>query len=145
MFQLFRNSVSLVVQNIDIGTLSYKEYFHTEKGQFFKGQGHNDSKTEHFCQCSISEFFIWFGFLLQIRKIIGKRKPNIDLWVKRSKVNLPATFWLHFLSDRISFLFAFKSHMHQTLLTDEGWWFENPQDIKGQKGFWSRSVTDALR
>ena len=25
-----------------------------------------------------------------------------ELWVKRSKVNLPATFWVHLFSDRIS-------------------------------------------
>ena len=42
------------------------------------------------------------GILLTIHKINRKRKPNIDLWVKRSKVNLPATLWLHFISDRIS-------------------------------------------
>ena len=42
------------------------------------------------------------GFLLHILKINGKWKPYNHLWVKRSKVNLPATFCLHFISDRIS-------------------------------------------
>ena len=42
------------------------------------------------------------GFLLHIRKINGKRKPHNDIWVKRSKVKLPPTYWLHFISDRKS-------------------------------------------
>ena len=79
-----------------------KEYFHSETGQLFEGQGHHDSKTEHFCQCSISKPLQWLCFLLHIQKINGERKPNIDLWVKWSKVNLPATLWLLFISDRIS-------------------------------------------
>ena len=29
----------------------------------------------------------------------GKGKPHIDLWVKWLKVNLPATFSWHFISD----------------------------------------------
>ena len=31
-----------------------------------------------------------------------KRKLHIELWVKRSKVNLQATFWVHLFFDRIS-------------------------------------------
>ena len=81
-----------------------KEYFHTKTGQCFEGQGHYDSKMEHFCQCSISESLQWLGFLLHIQKINGERKPNFDIWVQGSKVNFPATLWLHFLSDRISLL-----------------------------------------
>ena len=80
MFQLFRYSVCLVVQHIGIGTLSLKEYFHIETGQFPEGQGHCDSKTEHFCRCSISEYLQRLGFLLHIQKINGKKsKPDIDL------------------------------------------------------------------
>ena len=79
------------------------EYFNAETSQIFEGQGHYDSKTEHFfCQCSISKSLQWLGFLLYIQTINGKRKPNIDLWVKRSKVNLPSTLWLHFIFNRIS-------------------------------------------
>ena len=59
---------------------------------------------EHFCQWSISKSWQWLAFLLHIQKINGERKPNIDPWVERSKVNIPATLWLHFLSDRISLL-----------------------------------------
>ena len=102
MFQLFCNSVCLLVQHIGISTLSKKEYLHTETSQLFEGQGHYDSKTGHFCQCSISKSLQRLGFLLRIQKINGERKPNIDLWVKRSKVNLPATLWLLFVSYRIS-------------------------------------------
>ena len=79
MFQLFRNSVCIVVQHIGIGKLSYKEYFHTETGQCFEGQGHYDSKSEHFCQFSISESLQRLCSVLHIQKINGKRKPNIDL------------------------------------------------------------------
>ena len=42
------------------------------------------------------------GFLLHIQKINGKRKPHNDFGVKRSKVNLPPTYLLHFISDRKS-------------------------------------------
>ena len=60
------------------------------------------TQKQSFCQCSISKSLQWLGFLLNIQKINGERKPNIDIWVKRSKVNLPATLWLLFISDRIS-------------------------------------------
>ena len=104
MFHLFRYSVCLVVQHISIGSLSLKEYFDTKAGQCFEGQGRYDSKMEHFWQCSISESLQWLDFLLHIQKINGERKPDFDLWVEMSKVNIPATLWLHFLSDRISLL-----------------------------------------
>ena len=39
----------MLVQHIGIGTLSKKEYFHTEMGLCFEVQGHYDSKLEHFC------------------------------------------------------------------------------------------------
>ena len=57
---------------------------------------------KHFCQCYSSESMHCLGFLLHIRKINGKRKPYNDFWVKRSKVKLPPTYWLHFISDRKS-------------------------------------------
>ena len=72
-----------------------------KRGHCFEGQGHYDSKSEHFVS-AISESLQWFCFLLHSQKINGKRKPNIDLWVKRSKVNLPANLSLHFISDGIS-------------------------------------------
>ena len=84
------------IENRNDYILSYKEFFHTKACRFFEGQCHFDSNTEHFCQCSISESLQWLGFLLHIQKINRKRKQIIDLWVKRSKVNLPATllyFW----------------------------------------------------
>ena len=78
----------------------------------FEGQGHFDWKTEHLWKCSISESLQWLGFLLikkkeefwlspmtkalhlaPIQKINGKWKPNIDLWVKRLKVNFPTTLF----------------------------------------------------
>ena len=42
------------------------------------------------------------GFLLHIQKVNVKRKPHNDFGVKRSKVNLPPTYWLYFISDRKS-------------------------------------------
>ena len=57
---------------------------------------------KHFCQCYSSESMQYLGFLLQIQKINEKRKPHNDFGVKRSKVNLPATYWLHFISERKS-------------------------------------------
>ena len=41
-------------------------------------------------------------FLLHIPTIDEKRELQVELWVKRSKVNLPATFRVHLCSDRIS-------------------------------------------
>ena len=57
---------------------------------------------KHFCQCYSSESMQCFGFLLHIYKINGKGKQHSDFGVKRSKVNLPPTYWLHFISDRKS-------------------------------------------
>ena len=41
-------------------------------------------------------------FLLHIPTVDEKREVNAERWVERSKVNLPATFWVHLFSDRIS-------------------------------------------
>ena len=57
---------------------------------------------KHCCQCYSSKSLQWLSFLLHIQTINGKRKPHNDFWVKRSKVNLPMTFWLHCISNRIS-------------------------------------------
>ena len=57
---------------------------------------------KHCCQCYSSESLQCLSFVLHIQTINGKKKPHNDFWVKRSKVNLPATFWLHFISNRIS-------------------------------------------
>ena len=57
---------------------------------------------KHFCQCYSSESMQCLDFLLHIQKINGKRKPHNDFGVKRSKVNLPPTNWLHLISDRKS-------------------------------------------
>ena len=99
---MFRNSVCLVVQQSGIGTLPQNEYLHRETGQFFEGQGHYDSQMKHCCQCYSSKSLQCLSFVLHIQTINGKRKPHNDFWVKRSKVNLPVTFWLHFISNRIS-------------------------------------------
>ena len=40
-------------------------------------------------------------FLLHIPTVDEKRELRVELWVKRAKVYLPATFWLHLFSDRI--------------------------------------------
>ena len=40
--------------------------------------------------------------LLHIPTEDEKRELHVDFGVKRSKVNLPVTFWLHLFSDRIS-------------------------------------------
>ena len=55
---------------------------------------------KHVCQFYSSESMQCLGFLLQIQKINGKRKPHNDFGVKRSNVNLPPTYLLHFISDR---------------------------------------------
>ena len=57
---------------------------------------------KHFCQCYSSESMQCLGFLFHIQKRNGKRKPHIDFGVKRSKVNLPPTYLLHFISERKS-------------------------------------------
>ena len=57
---------------------------------------------KHFSQCYSSESMQCLSFLLHVQKINGKRKPHNDFGVKRSKVNLPPTYWLHFISDRKS-------------------------------------------
>ena len=89
-----------MVQQIGIGIFPQKEYLHRKTGQFFEGQGHQDSEMKHFCQCYSSESMQCLGFLLHVQKINEKRKPHNDFGVKRSKVNLPVTYWLHFISDR---------------------------------------------
>ena len=53
------------------------------------------------CKCYSSKSLQSLSFVLHIQTINGKRKPHFDFWVKRS-VNLPVTFWLHFISNRIS-------------------------------------------
>ena len=99
---MFRNSVCLVIKQIGIGTLSQNEYLNRETGQFFEGQGHYDSQMKHFCQYYSSESLQCLSFVLHIQTINGKKKPHHDFWVKRSKVNLPATFWLPLISNWIS-------------------------------------------
>ena len=42
------------------------------------------------------------NFLLHIPTVDENRELHVDFGVKRSKVNLPATFCLHLFSDRIS-------------------------------------------
>ena len=83
------------------------------------------------------------GFLLHIQKINGKRKPHNDFWVKRSKVNLPPTYWLHFISDRKSL------HL---LITDTSnfvkiYWMmtERHSEHQRTKSIFSGSVTHAFR
>ena len=51
-------------------------------------------------------------FLLHIPTMDEKRELQVELWIKRSKVNLPATFWVHLFSDRISehILVSFSSY-----------------------------------
>ena len=102
---MFRNAVRLVVQQSAIGTLPQNKYLHREPGQFFEGQGHYDSQMKHCCQCYSSKSLQCLSFVLYIKTINGKRKPHNDFWVKRSKVNLPVTFWLHFISNIISLRF----------------------------------------
>ena len=41
-------------------------------------------------------------FNLHIPTVDEKRELHVELLVKRSKVNLSATFWVHLFSDRIS-------------------------------------------
>ena len=91
-----------MVQQSGIGTIPQKEYLHRGTGQFFKGQGHEDSEMKHFCQCYSSESMQCLGFFLHIQKINGKRKPHNDFGVKRSKVNLRPTYWLHYICERKS-------------------------------------------
>ena len=50
MLKLSRNSVSLTVQHLDIGTISQQEYSHRDSGKLLEDQGHFDSKTNHLLQ-----------------------------------------------------------------------------------------------
>ena len=59
-----------------------------------------------------------------------KRELHVELWVKRSKVNLPATFWVHLFSARISdhILVSFIP----TLYTDSGGWKKHARKVLWQ-------------
>ena len=83
------------------------------------------------------------GFLLHIQKINGKRKPHNDFGVKRWKVNLPQTYWLHFISHRKSL---------RLLITDTSDFVKMWRMMIGRhsehqrtKSLFSRSVTHAFR
>ena len=83
------------------------------------------------------------GFLLHIQKINGTRKPHNDFRVKSSKVNLPPTYWLHFISDRKSL---------RLLITDTSdfvkiWRMMIGRHLEHQrtKRLFSRSITHAFR
>ena len=56
-----------------------------------------------------------FCFLLHIQTVDEKRELHIEFWVKKSKVNLPMTFWLHLFSVRISLHFSYFVHRCRTL------------------------------
>ena len=51
---------------------------------------------------AIADCFQCKDFLLHIPTVDERRELHDDFGVKRSKVNLPATFCLHLFSDRIS-------------------------------------------
>ena len=83
------------------------------------------------------------GFLLHIQKINGNRKPHNVFGVKRSKFNLPPTYWLHFISDRKSL---------RLLITDTSDFVKiwrmmigRHPDHQRTKSLFSRSVTHAFR
>ena len=83
------------------------------------------------------------GFLLHIQKINGKRKPRNAFDVKRSKVNLPTTYWLICISDRKSL---------RLLITDTSdivkiWRMMIGRHLEHQrtKSLFSKSVTHAFR
>ena len=83
------------------------------------------------------------GYLLHIQKINGKKKPHNDFGVKRSKVKLPPTYWLHFISDRKSL---------RLLITDTSDFVKIWRMIIGRhlehqrtKSLFSRSVMHAFR
>ena len=130
-------------QQSDIGTIPQKEYLHRETGQYVEGQGHHDSQMKHFCRWYSSKSIQCLGFLLHIQKINWERKPYNDFWVKRSKVNLPPTYWLHFISDRKSL---------RLLITDTSNFVKIWRMMIGRhsehqrtKTLLSRSVTHAFR
>ena len=77
--------------------------------------------------------YLWICFLLHIQKINGKRKPTIDLWVKRPKVILPATLSLHFNFWRNIFMpLNHRCIQHRKQMKDDDWQLP---DFNGQKGF----------
>ena len=98
---------------------------------------------KHFWQCCSSESMQCLGLLLHIQKINGKRKPYNDFGVKRSKVNLPPTYWLHFISERKSL---------RLLITDTSYFVTiwrmmiwRHSEHQRTKSLFSRSVTHAFR
>ena len=63
---------------------------------------------KHCCQCDSSKSLQCLSFVLHIQTIFNRtRKLHDEFWVKRSKVNLPVTFWLHFISNKISLRLLF--------------------------------------
>ena len=135
---MFRNSVCSVVQQSGLGTLSQNEYLHRETGQFFEGQGHYDSQMKHCFPCYSSKSV--FKLRTSYSNDTREKKPHNDFWVKRSKVNLPVTFCLHFISNRISLrlLITVTSNFVKIWRMMIGRHSEH-QIMK--KGYWSRSVT----
>ena len=102
MQYLFRISNYGLVKHIRLGTITRQEDTHRVSGHPFEGQGHYDLKTNHYFTCNCYECFQCKDFLLHITTVDEKRKLHVELWVKRSKINLPVTFRLHLFSDRIS-------------------------------------------
>ena len=87
----------LVVHHIGIGTISQNDYLHRESGQFCLGSRSIWLTNGTFCQCYNSEYFQCLSFLLHIPKI----NQILIFESKGQRSNLPLTFWLHFIIDRI--------------------------------------------
>ena len=69
-------------------------------------------------RCNNSKSLICLGILL--RKL--EKQPQIDLWVKRSRVNLPATCWLHFILQTIFTLLNYRYfRLCKKKMNDDDW------------------------
>ena len=90
LFKTCFNSICLTVQkHIRIGTIFQKEYSHKESASFRESRNNKTILLEQ-----LLLIFEMIMLLTSHSKDEQQIKHHIDLSVKRSKVNLPATFWL---------------------------------------------------
>ena len=86
------------------------------------------------------------SMLLHIQTISeGKRKSHIDFRVKMLKVSLPETFWLHYISYRISLRLLITDN--SDFFKNGGWWVKDIQSIitDNKINYCLKSVTIASR